>query len=177
MGADASFIARTMDRDPKHIQKMLWRAQQHHGTSFLEIYQNCNIFNDGAFAAFTDKGTKAEETLFLDQGQPLVFGVERNKGIRLDGHQPQIVDLGQDYSLDDLWVHEETDLLKAQILVRFFDETTREGRFPRPFGVLYARERPTYEEEMDLQIEEAIAVKGPGNLDKLLQGKETWNIA
>lgn len=177
LGADASFIARTMDRDPKHIQQMLLRAQAHHGTSFLEIYQNCNIFNDGAFAAFTDKATKPEETLFLEPGQPLVFGAENQKGIRLDGHQPQIVALGADYSLDDLWVHEESDLLKAQILVRFFDDTTREGRFPRPFGVLYARERPTYEDEMQLQIEEAIALKGTGNLDKLLEGKETWTIA
>lgn len=177
LGADASFIARTMDRDPKHIQQMLLRAQAHHGTSFLEIYQNCNIFNDGAFAAFTDKATKPEETLYLEPGQPLVFGAEKQKGIRLDGHQPQIVELGADYSLDDLWVHEESDLLKAQILVRFFDDTTREGRFPRPFGVLYARERPTYEDEMQLQIEEAIALKGTGNLDKLMEGKETWTIA
>lgn len=177
LGADASFIARTMDRDPKHIQQMLFRAQQHHGTSFLEIYQNCNIFNDGAFAAFTDKGTRAESILFLEQGQPLVFGAEKNLGIRLDGHVPRIVDIGESYSFEDLWIHDETDLFKAQILVRFFDDLNRVERFPRPFGVLYARERPTYEEEMQLQLEEAIAVKGPGNLDKLLEGKETWTIA
>src|ERR1700753_45245 len=73
MGADAAFVARSMDRDPKHLQQMLLRSQQHKGTSFLEIYQNCNIFNDGAFEVFTEKTTKPAETLFLEQGKPLVF--------------------------------------------------------------------------------------------------------
>src|SRR5690606_11878027 len=103
MGADATFIARTMDRDPKHLQQMLLRSHGHHGASFLEIYQNCNIFNDGAFEVYTDKGTKAEETLFLEQGQPLIFGATKNKGIKLDGYKPLSVNLEEDHSADDLW--------------------------------------------------------------------------
>ena len=78
LGADSTFVARSMDRDPKHLQSMLLRANQHKGTSFLEIYQNCNIFNDGAFETFTEKSSKAEETLFLEQGKPLVFGAKND---------------------------------------------------------------------------------------------------
>lgn len=177
LGADASFVARSMDRDPKHLQATLLRAQGHHGASFLEIYQNCNIFNDGAFEIFTEKGTKLEEALFLEQGQPLKFGADGSKGIRLDGYKPQLVSLTEgSYSADDLWIHDEADFFKAQILTRLFDDPHAEGHFPRPFGVLFAKERATYEDAMQLQLEEVIATKGPGNLDALLQGKETWVI-
>src|SRR5690349_8892569 len=109
LGADATFVARSMDRDPKHLQAMLIRANAHKGTSFLEIYQNCNIFNDGAFEIFTEKATKPEEVLFLEQGQPLVFGAQKNKGIRLDGFRPVVVEIGGEYSASDLWIHDETD--------------------------------------------------------------------
>ncbi len=93
MGADATFIARSMDRDPKHLQYILTRSHQHKGASFVEIYQNCNIFNDGAFEAFTEKSSKADNVLFLEQGKPLIFGATANKGIKLDGLKPVIVDL------------------------------------------------------------------------------------
>jgi 2-oxoglutarate ferredoxin oxidoreductase subunit beta len=176
MGSDATFVARSMDRDPKHLQAMLLRSHAHKGASFLEIYQNCNIFNDGAFEIFTEKGTKAAETLFLEQGQPLRFGAEGNKGIRLDGYRPQVVDLNEGFSADDLWIHDESDFYKAQILTRFFDDPTEEGHLPRPFGVFYQGFRPCYEEELELQVEEALAIRGRGDLDKLLQGKETWEI-
>jgi 2-oxoglutarate ferredoxin oxidoreductase subunit beta len=177
MGADASFVARSMDRDPKHLQAMLLRSHGHKGSSFLEIYQNCNIFNDGAFEVFTEKASKPDEALFLEQGQPLRFGADGNKGIRLDGYKPQVVSLtdGQ-YTADDLWVHDEGDFYKAQILTRFFDNPADADHLPRPFGVFYVASRPTYEETMELQIEEAIATRGKGDLDKLLQGKETWEI-
>ncbi|MEO5782034.1 MAG: 2-oxoacid:ferredoxin oxidoreductase subunit beta, partial [Ginsengibacter sp.] len=98
MGADASFVARSMDRDTKHLQAMILRAQEHKGASFLEIYQNCNIFNDGAFEMFTEKSSKPEEAIFLDQGQPLVFGATKNKGIRLDGLKPVVVEIGNGVS-------------------------------------------------------------------------------
>jgi len=175
MGADASFIARSMDRDPKHLQQMLLRSHGHKGASLLEIYQNCNIFNDAAFEIFTEKSTKADQDLFLEQGQPLVFGAAKDKGIKLDGYKPQIVSLSE-HSLDDLWVHDEHDFFKAQILTRFFDDPTVEGHLPRPFGVFFETERPTYEEALNLQIQDAIARKGAGDLDKLLEGKETWEI-
>jgi 2-oxoglutarate/2-oxoacid ferredoxin oxidoreductase subunit beta len=174
LGADATFIARSMDRDPKHLQAMLLRSHAHKGASFLEIYQNCNIFNDGAFEIFTEKGTKQEETIFLEQGQPLIFGANKDKGIRLDGFKPQAVSLS-DYSADDLWIHDEADLFKAQILTRIFDNPIAEHHLPRPFGVFYQAIRPCYEDMMQQQLEEAKAKK-PGDLDRLLRGNEVWNI-
>lgn len=176
MGADATFIARTMDRDPKHLQESLIRSHKHKGASFLEIYQNCNIFNDGAFEAFTEKNTKPDNALFLEQGKPLIFGAQRNKGIRLDGFKPVIVDLAEGASPDDLWIHDDRDFYKAQILVRMFDDPRIEAHLPRPFGVFYETERPCYEEMMELQIQEVIKSKGRGDLDKLLRGHETWTI-
>jgi 2-oxoglutarate/2-oxoacid ferredoxin oxidoreductase subunit beta len=177
MGADASFVARSMDRDPKHLQAMLLRANQHKGASFLEIYQNCNIFNDGAFEIFTEKSSKAEEALFLEHGKPLVFGANQDKGIRLDGFNPVVVNLNEGYSVNDLWVHDEHDIYKAQILVRIFNDPTAEGHLPRPFGIFYQKDRPCYEDIMTLQVDEVKAAKGPGDLDKLLRGNETWTIA
>jgi 2-oxoglutarate ferredoxin oxidoreductase subunit beta len=178
MGADASFIARTMDRDPKHLQSMLLRAQAHKGTSFLEIYQNCNIFNDGAFEVFTEKGSKPEEVLFLEQGKPLIFGTTQNKGIKLDGFKPVIVELGEGgATADDLWIHDDKDFYKAQILVRMFDDPNLVGHLPRPFGVFYQTDRACYEDGMAMQIEDIIAKKGKGDLDKLLRGNETWTIS
>ncbi|MDE3247873.1 MAG: 2-oxoacid:ferredoxin oxidoreductase subunit beta [Bacteroidota bacterium] len=177
MGADATFIARSMDRDPKHLQEMLMRSQQHKGASFLEIYQNCNIFNDGAFEIFTEKGTKPEETLFVEHGKPLIFGAQKNKGIKLDGFKPVVVDLNNGASADDCWIHDERDFFKAQTLTRMFDSTKLEGHLPRPFGVFYETDRPCYEDVMAMQIEEIQASKGKGNLDKLLRGNETWTIA
>lgn len=176
IGADATFVARTMDRDPKHLQQLLIRANQHKGASFLEIYQNCNIFNDGAFEIFTEKSTKPEETLFLEQGKPLIFGSQLNKGIKLDGFKPIVVELGSNFSADDLWIHDEKDFYKAQILARMFDDPRIEGHLPRPFGVFYETDRLSYEDLMTMQIEEVMSTKGKGDLDKLLRGSETWTI-
>ena len=130
MGADATFVARTMDRDPKHLRQMLLRSNEHKGTSLLEIYQNCNVFNDGAFFGYTDKSTKPEQTLFLEHGKPLIFGANQEKGIKLDGFKAVIVSL-QDVSQDELWIHDENDRVKAGILSRFFGVD-----LPRPFGFL-----------------------------------------
>ena len=176
MGADATFIARSMDRDPKHLQQVLIRAQQHKGASFVEIYQNCNIFNDAAFFVFTEKSSKSEEALFLEHGKPLVFGATQNKGIKLDGFKPIVVEIGNGVSVDDLWVHDENDFYKAQTLVRMFDNPQTEHHLPRPFGVFYQTERACYEDVMAMQIEEIIATKGKGDLDKLLRGREVWEI-
>ncbi len=175
-GADATFIARSMDRDPKHLQTMLLRSHQHKGASFLEIYQNCNIFNDGAFEIFTEKSSKPEEVVFLEQNKPLLFGSLQQKGIRLNGHKPEVVNLADGFSADDLWIHDENDFLKSQLLIRMFDDPATQGHFPRPFGVFYETERACYEDVMTMQIEETIATKGHGDLDKLLRGKEVWEI-
>lgn len=176
MGADATFIARSMDRDPKHLQTLLVRANQHKGASLLEIYQNCNIFNDGAFEIFTEKSSKAEEVLFLEHGKPLIFGATANKGIRLDGFKPVVVEIGNEFSVADLWVHDEKDFFKAQMLVRMFDDPRMPDHLPRPFGVFYEAERPSYEEMLNLQVDEVIQSKGKGDLDKLIRGRETWTI-
>lgn len=176
MGADASFVARSMDRDPKHLQQMLLRAQAHKGTSFLEIYQNCNIFNDGAFEIFTEKSSKPQEAVFLEHGQPLLFGENKQRGIKLDGMKPIVVDSTQ-VPASELWIHDEKDFGKAQILSRMFDNPYADGHLPRPFGVFFEVERACYEDVMRMQIEESIALKGEGDLDTLLRGRETWTIS
>ena len=176
MGADATFIARTMDRDPKHLQEMLLRSNAHKGSSFLEIYQNCNIFNDGAFEIFTEKSSKLTETLFLEQGKPLLFGPNKEKGIKLDGFKPVVVDISESMSADDCWIHDEKDFYKAQILVRMFNDPRIEGHLPRPFGVFYQTDRPCYEDQLEMQVQEVLAKKGKGDLNKLLRGNEVWTI-
>jgi 2-oxoglutarate ferredoxin oxidoreductase subunit beta len=176
LGAKASFVSRTLDRDPKHMQAILKRAHQHKGTSFVEVYQNCPVFNDGAFFAFSDKETKKEEAIFLEQGKPLIFGNNDDKGIRLDGLTPVIVQSQNGYSTNDLWIHDEKDKTKANLISRFFDTTFNDTHFPRPFGVIYADERPIYEESMQHQAEEVISLKGKVPLNKILSGDKTWNI-
>lgn len=170
MGADATFIARTMDRDPKHMREMLKRSNDHKGSSLLEIYQNCNVFNDGAFFGMTDKATKMNQTLFLEHGQPLLFGENKSKGIKLDGFKPIVVSM-EDASADDLWIHDEKDRVKAGLLTRFFD-----AEMPRPFGVFYSEDRMLYEDALMGQIDEAKQAKGQGDLDSLLRGSNTWTI-
>ena len=170
LGADATFVARTMDRDPKHLREMLMRSNDHNGASLLEIYQNCNVFNDGAFFSMTDKQTKLNTTLYLQHQQPLTFGKDNALGIRLDGLSPRVVSL-VDYSKDDLWIHDENDRVKASMLSRFFDD-----ELPRPFGVFYSEERTLYEEALVDQIDDAIVSKGHGDLDQLLRGTNTWTI-
>jgi len=176
LGANATFFARSMDRDVKHLQEMLKRSEAHHGTSLLEIYQNCNIFNDGAFEIFTEKSSKAEEGLFVEHGKPLIYGADRSKGIILDGLTPRVVTLGTEYSESDLWVHDEKDLNKAQVLARLFDNPTSDNHLPRPFGVFYSVEKPCYEDQLHEQIQYAKDTKGIGDLDKLIAGNETWTV-
>lgn len=177
IGCDATFVARSMDVGAKHLPEILKRANAHKGTSFVEIYQNCNIFNDGAFATYTEKATQPEETIFLEHGKPLIYGANKDKGIKLAGFHPVIVHLNEDgNSTNDLWIHDETDLVKAQILSRFFDDPTKQNHLPRPFGVFYTKQRPTYEVLMNEQVKAVTDKMGEGDLDKLLRGKEVWEI-
>jgi len=178
LGADATFVARSMDRDPAHLKEMLKRCYQHKGTAFLEVYQNCNIFNDGAFFAFTEKDRKPDTCLFVQNGQPLVFGSEMTKGIRIDSVTPKVVDINNGkYNRDDLWVHEENDIFKASMLARFFeDPSARENALPRPFGVIYSVDKTCYEDLLFEQIQTAIDQKGIGNLKELIAGNSTWEI-
>lgn len=177
LGADASFIARSMDRDPRHLQYTLHRAATFKGSSLLEIYQNCNVFNDGAFFVFTDKETKASSALFVEHGKPLIYGENSSKGIVLKDGKPEMVDLtGGSFGASDLWVHDETDAYKAHVLSRFFDDPVAEGAFPRPFGVIYAKPRPTYEDAVHLQIAQLKEKLGDGDLDALIRGTQTWEV-
>jgi 2-oxoglutarate ferredoxin oxidoreductase subunit beta len=175
LGADGTFVARSMDRDPLHLRAILKRAHFHKGTSLVEIYQNCNVFNDGAFEVFTEKASKADRTLFVEHGKPLVFGSNSDKAIILDGFTPRVVSLSE-HSTNDVWVHDETDRTKAGILTRFFDEPGKADSFPRPFGVFYVEEREAYEDLLNRQLDEAITQKGAGNLDALLRGNSTWEV-
>jgi len=178
LGANGTFVARTLDRDPKHLRVILERANYHKGTSFVEIYQNCPVFNDAAFFIYSDKETKKDEALFLENGKPLVFGANDEKGIKFDGFEPVVVDLKNgDASVNDLWVHDEKDKIKANILAAFADIRNEKGHLPRPFGVLYSIERPTYETIMSEQIEKIMSKKGKPELNKILSGDKTWEIA
>lgn len=175
LGANATFVARTLDRDPKHQRAILLEGSKHVGTSMVEIYQNCNVFNDGAFEVYTDKSTKADETIFLEQGEPLIFGAEMDKGIRLNGSRPEVVSL-KDVSKDELWIHDYSDKFKAQMLTGFFDDPKEKDHLPRPLGILYKEDRFRYEEAVQKQIEDAVAAKGEGDLDALLRGENVWEV-
>lgn len=174
LGASGTFIGRTMDRDPKHIRDIIMRGYKHKGTSFIEIYQNCNVFNDGAFEVYTEKSSKKEETLYVEQGKPFIFGEKSDKGIKLDGFKPIIVSIDE-VSANDLWIHDERDKVKASLLVNFFDRPEKPGHLPRPFGIFYVEDRFTYEDALSKQIADA-KVNGEGDLDVLLKGRETWMI-
>ena len=184
LGADATFVARTMDRDPQHMKKMMRAAHAHDGTAFLEIYQNCNIFNDGAFFEFTDRETKADRALFLEHGEPMTFA-DGTKGIRLDGLQPEVIDLENGrWSVEDCLVHDETSPELATLIGRMSweeasDDIPRldeETPMPRPFGVLHRTERPTYEALVHDQLRTVTKERGEGDLDALLHKGDTWTI-
>ncbi len=177
LGAKSTFFARTMDRDPKHMQVVLKRAHAHKGTSLIEIYQNCNVFNDGAFFIYSEKETKKSHGIFVEHGKPLVFGTNEEFGIRMEGFKPVIVNIAESgISVNDLWIHDERDKTKASILARFFMDPKTPGHLPRPFGVFYVEDRRTLDDQMEDQVKELQAKKGKTPLDKILSGDKTWVI-
>lgn len=176
LGSNGTFIARTIDNDPKHMRTVLKQANDHKGTSFVEIYQNCPTFNDKIFAALAHKDVKKDRCLLLEDGQPLLFGQNKEKGIKLDGWIPIVVNLNKNYSPDDLWIHDVNDIRKAKILADFFDDPHEDDFLPRPFGVFYSTQKPTYESLLEQQIEETIEKYGEGDLDFILSGKTTWEV-
>lgn len=173
IGASGTFVARSMDRDPKHLQQIIKRAHEHNGCAFVEIYQNCNVFNDGAFSQFTEKDTRDENVVYLEHGKPLVFGKERDKAIRLDGFKPAVISLkdGQ-HSIDEALVYDEHDIPLAFIAANMVDDP----ELPRAMGVFLAVDRPTYGDEMENQIAFAAKARGEGDLEKLLNSGDTWVI-
>ncbi len=172
LGAGAGFVARTLDRNPKHLREVLRQAHRHPGTSFVEIYQNCPVFNDGAFKAFTDKQTQATHALYAEMGKPLRFGEKSERGIRLEGLRPQVVSI-TDCTADELWIHDSRDKVKAQLLAQYFED---ESELPQVFGVLYKEERPTYEALIAEQRRQVMAQRGTGKLDDLLRGTDGWTV-
>jgi 2-oxoglutarate ferredoxin oxidoreductase subunit beta len=176
--AEASFIARSVDTHSEHLQEMMHRAGEHSGAAFLEVLQNCNIFNDGAWRDFTDKSVKEDRMLVLKHGEPMIFGAEKNKGIRLNGLQPEVVTIGENgVSVADLWVHDEKDpdATRTQILSRMWWPD-----FPVPVGVFRRVPRPTHDQLLVEQVESAKAAraaKGPVDLQKLLAAGETWTVS
>ena len=174
IAAEATFVARSIDMDVKHLAGTLQQAAEHKGTSFVEIYQNCVIFNDKAFNYVTDKQTKSDNLMYLEHSKPLVFGKDRNKGIRFNGPIPEIVTLGNGVTEDDLLHHNETleDPSLAFLLSRM-----RVPEFPEPMGIFRRVQRPTYEDLMIDQIRDAQKKQGPGDIDALLAGPEPWTVS
>jgi 2-oxoglutarate ferredoxin oxidoreductase subunit beta len=172
IGAEATFVARTVDVNVKHLAHVLERAARHKGTSFVEIYQNCNIFNDQAFEYATGKGTKDDTTIYLEHNRPLVFGKEHNKGVRLNGMDPEIVALGDGVTEDDLLFHDEK---QAEPSLAYLLSRMHYPDFPEPMGVFRCVERPTYEDLVMDQIHEARKER-PGRLEDLFDEGETWVV-
>ncbi len=173
IGCEATFVARSIDVNIKHLAATLKRAAEHRGTSFVEVYQNCNVFNDGAYDYATDRETKSDTVIELEHGKPLVFGKNRSKGIRLNGLTPEVVELGAGVSESDLLVHDEAarEPTAAYLLSRM-----RYPEFPEPIGVFRSVDRPKYDELLNAQVDEARGTRGPGDLQKLFMSGDTWEV-
>ncbi|HSE18409.1 MAG TPA: 2-oxoacid:ferredoxin oxidoreductase subunit beta [Pyrinomonadaceae bacterium] len=174
IASESTFVARSIDIDVKHLGAMVEAAAKHKGISFIEVYQNCNIFNDGAFDYFAERTVRPERVLYLEHGKPMVFGKNRDKGIRMNGALPEVVTIGENgITENDLLVH---DIYQKDSSVAFMLARMEQPEFPQPVGIFRAIERPTYEEMMEDQIEAAVAKTGPGSLEKLINSGDTWVV-
>ena len=175
LGAEATFVARTFDVERKHLPEILRRAAGHRGSAFIEIYQNCNIFNDGAFIALTGKEGRSRNRIYLEHGKPIRFGPDNEKGIvmRPDG-RCEIVDV-KEVGEDKILVHDEhrDDPSLAFALSRIADGPVG----PTPLGVFRDVQRAAYGEGMEDQLRRAAEAQGPGDLEKLLSTGDTWTVA
>lgn len=172
LGAEATFIARTIDNNPKHMVETFTAAHEHKGVSFIEIFQNCVIFNDATWDPVYSKENRDEQLLKLEAGKPLVFGKNGEKGLRLNGLQPEVVNTAE-VDESELIVHDPTNPspIQAQMLA-----TLAYPEFPTPIGVFRNIERPTYEDQVVAQIKAAQETKGTGTWKELLHGKSTWTV-
>lgn len=173
LAADATFVARSIDFNTKHLGETLYQATQHKGTSFVEVLQNCNVFNDGAWDALTDREVKDDNLLVLQSGKPMIYGKELDKGIALDGLQPKSVPVASDESHAQLLVHDPHHPQPhiANLLARFSNP-----ELPVPIGVLRQVERPCYEELVHSQVDQAKA-KSKGDLNALFRSGDSWTVA
>ncbi len=175
IGAEATFVARSVDVFQQHLKETLRKAAAHRGSAYIEILQNCNIFNDGAWEDLTDKEARSEHVVQLEHGKPLIFGEKRDKGIRLKGLDLEVVQLGNGVSEKDLLVHDEKHPRPAYAFMLAHMEQ-RPG-FPTPIGVLRAWDDvPCYEDLMNHQIRDVIAKRGAGDVSKLLSAGDTWVV-
>lgn len=170
---EATFVARSIDVDVKHLSSVLTQAAHHKGVSFVEVFQNCNIFNDGAFNHFSERGFRDDRTIRLEHGKPLVFGRDRDKGIRLNGLKLEVVDLRRGDSEKDLLIHDihapEPNLANLLARMDYPD-------FPVPLGVFRSVAKPTYDELMEAQVQDAISRSGDGDLERLLNSGDVWVV-
>ncbi|MBS30730.1 MAG: 2-oxoacid:ferredoxin oxidoreductase subunit beta [Candidatus Marinimicrobia bacterium] len=172
LGSEGTFVARAIDKELKHMGQIITEANSHKGTSFVEIYQNCNIFNDGAFENLTDKQQRGLTRILLEHDKPMIFGPEDNLGLVLDGFRLKVVEIGKEHSIDDLLVHNVHDKNLANLV----SEMTYDDNLPVPFGVFYKEDKLTYEDMMMDQIKESIKLKGDPDLQSLINGQETWEV-
>ena len=174
LGAGATFVARTVDSDLAHMAQVLRRAAEHEGTAFVEIFQNCIVFNDGAYDAITDKSVRDDARLMLEHGKPLLYGKERNRGIRLRGLEPEAVTVGENGVTEaDLVVHDEAaDHSGLAFFLSQFDAP----KLPVPLGVFRAVSAPAYEDMNNQLHADAEARRGRGNLAGLFNSGDTWTI-
>ena len=175
IGCEATFVARSIDTHIKHLENVLRRAAEHRGTAFVEVYQNCNVFNDNAWQYASDRATKSEHTIELEHGAPLVFGHDRDKGIRLNGLEPEVVKLGNGAAEADLLVHDEH--ASEPSLAYLLSRLRHEDGFPEPIGVFRAVDAPRYEEELATQVASARERSGAGDLNALFNSGETWTVS
>jgi 2-oxoglutarate ferredoxin oxidoreductase subunit beta len=171
LGAGATFFARTMDTDVKHMQETFLAAAAFKGCSFVEVLQNCIIFNDKIHDPITNRATKEENVLYLTDGAPMLFGKDQSKGIMLDGLKPKVVEIGKDgIGVKDILVHDTKNAALASILALM-----KHPEFPVPMGVLRSHEEPTYNESLINQID-SIKAKGSKSLQEVVKSSNFWVV-
>ncbi len=174
LGAEASFVARSHDMDRKHMQEMFRRAHDHKGASLVEIFQNCNVFNDGAFADITRKDARSDMLIPLEHGQPIRFGAEDQRGVVFDNRGNASVAEIADVGPDALVIHDET---AADPSAAFAISRLASGpHSPTPIGVFRAMDRPEYSASVAAQLAQAQELDGPGDLRTLLHSQPTWEV-
>ncbi len=172
IGGGCTFVARSIDIDVKHLEEVMLRAAAHRGTSFVEVYQDCNIYNHQVWFYASQKKTKPDSTILLKHENPMIFGAERNKGLQMNGTRLEVVQLGNGVTEDDLLVHDETDRGLAFLLSQL-----AHPEFPEPLGVIYAStEHDTYDRVVHEQVRQAIHTHGKGDLHALLHEGDTWVV-
>ncbi|MBK7377500.1 MAG: 2-oxoacid:ferredoxin oxidoreductase subunit beta [Ignavibacteriales bacterium] len=175
LGSDSTFIARTIDTNPKHMQTIIKRAADHKGFAFIEIFQNCVIFNDGAFDSYSDKSVRDENLLFLEHNQPMLFGAKKDKGLKLVGTKPVVININEPVnSVNDVLVHNEFD--DSPVLSMILSHLSDSPNMPVPIGVFRQIMKTTYDEAVANQIAEVKKIKGEGDLEKLLFAGSTWEV-